>query len=82
VIILNTHEAKSRLSELLQRVENGEEVIIARAGKPVARLTALTTLDRKPGYLSQDFRLTADFDSDDAAVAETFDQSEIYPSAQ
>jgi prevent-host-death family protein len=35
---INIHEAKTHLSELLQRVMNGEEIIIANAGKPVARL--------------------------------------------
>lgn len=35
------HEAKTQLSKLVQRVENGEEVVIARAGKPVARLAPL-----------------------------------------
>ena len=35
---INIHDAKSKLSALLISVENGEEVVIARAGKPVARL--------------------------------------------
>ena len=35
---VNVHEAKTTLSELLKKVEAGEEIIIARAGKPVARL--------------------------------------------
>ena len=35
---VNVHEAKTRLSELLKKVEAGEEIVIARAGKPVARL--------------------------------------------
>ena len=35
---VNTHEAKTQLSKLLHRVEQGEEIIIARDGKPVARL--------------------------------------------
>ena len=39
---VNVHEAKTKLSELLRRVEDGEEVIIARAGVPAARLTAYT----------------------------------------
>lgn len=39
-IMLNVHEAKTRLSEILARVEQGEDVVIARAGRPVARLTA------------------------------------------
>lgn len=38
-ITVNIHEAKTHLSRLLERVMNGEEVIIAKAGKPVARLT-------------------------------------------
>ena len=38
---VNTHEAKTHLSQLLARVERGEEIIIARAGKPVARLIAV-----------------------------------------
>lgn len=38
-MIVNVHAAKTHLSKLLERAENGEEVIIARAGKPVARLT-------------------------------------------
>lgn len=36
--VTNIHEAKTHLSKLLERVARGEEVIIARAGKPVARL--------------------------------------------
>ena len=37
-VTVNVQEAKTRLSELLVRVERGEEVVIARAGRPVARL--------------------------------------------
>jgi prevent-host-death family protein len=37
-VTVNVQEAKTRLSELLVRVEHGEEVVIARAGRPVARL--------------------------------------------
>lgn len=36
--LVNVHEAKTHLSELLARVEAGEEIVIARAGKPVVRL--------------------------------------------
>ncbi len=35
---MNVHEAKTQLSKLLHKVENGEEVIIARAGKPIAKI--------------------------------------------
>lgn len=38
---VNIHEAKTHLSKLLERVEQGETIVIARAGKPVAELTAV-----------------------------------------
>jgi prevent-host-death family protein len=38
---VNVHEAKTHLSKLLQRVAGGEEIIIARDGKPIARLAPL-----------------------------------------
>lgn len=38
---VNIHEAKTHLSRLLEQVERGETVIIARAGKPIAELTAI-----------------------------------------
>lgn len=41
--IVNVHQAKTHLSRLLARVEGGEEIVIARRGKPVARL-----IDYKP----------------------------------
>lgn len=49
--IVNIHDAKSNLSRLLIRVESGEEIIIAKAGKPIARLIPYTkkTEKRKPG---------------------------------
>lgn len=37
----NVHEAKTRFSELLDRVQRGEEVIIAKAGKPCAKLVPI-----------------------------------------
>lgn len=52
--MVNVHEAKTQLSRLLLRVEAGEEVIIARGGKPVARLVPLAPAQvpkRIPGRL-------------------------------
>ena len=48
---VNIHEAKTHFSKLLQRVMSGEEIIIARAGKPIAMLTAIQkpSGDRVPG---------------------------------
>ncbi len=42
---VNIHEAKTHLSRLLEKVERGESFVIARAGKPIAKLTAI---DEKP----------------------------------
>jgi prevent-host-death family protein len=50
-IQLNIHEAKTQLSDLLERAQRDEEVIIAKAGKPVARLVPVHSLPRKPGFL-------------------------------
>lgn len=52
MVTVNVHEAKTQLSRLLKRVEAGEEVIIARNGKPVARLAPFKKRGkRKPGAL-------------------------------
>ena len=44
---VNVHEAKTHLSELLKRVEAGEEIVIARSGKPVARLVPASVVVQK-----------------------------------
>ncbi len=47
---VNIHQAKTQLSRLLKRVEAGEEVVLARAGKPVAKLVPLPAKKpREPG---------------------------------
>jgi prevent-host-death family protein len=52
VTTVNVHEAKSQLSKLLERVRAGEEIIIAKGGKPCARLVPLATPEpRRPGLL-------------------------------
>ena len=51
--IVNVHEAKTQLSRLLKRAHDGEEIILAKAGKPYARLVPLDTgLPRQPGIAS------------------------------
>lgn len=50
---VNLNEAKTHLSRLVERVQAGEEIIIAKSGKPVARLAPLAPLPpRRPGLLS------------------------------
>lgn len=48
---VNIHEAKTHLSAILKRVESGEEVLIAKAGRPIARVTpaAASSGKRRPG---------------------------------
>jgi prevent-host-death family protein len=61
---VNIYEAKTRLSALLALVEAGEEVIIARNGRPVARLAPLAARepDRVAGLWKGKVRIAADFD--------------------
>ena len=47
--IVNMHEAKTHFSSLAEQVEAGEEVIIARAGKPFMKLVAFNPPKRSPG---------------------------------
>jgi prevent-host-death family protein len=59
------HEAKTHFSELIERVVNGEEVVIAKAGKPVARIlpiAAKNTSPRKPGNDKGKITIMPDFD--------------------
>ncbi|ENO84007.1 type II toxin-antitoxin system Phd/YefM family antitoxin [Thauera linaloolentis] len=64
--VVNVHEAKTHLSRLLEIVERGEEVVIARAGRPVATLAVYRPGKRRiapPGSLSgRDWRMGDDFD--------------------
>ncbi|MGO1318223.1 MAG: type II toxin-antitoxin system Phd/YefM family antitoxin [Cellulomonadaceae bacterium] len=46
--VVNVQEAKTRLSALLAQVERGEEVVVARAGVPVARLVPVDLAWRRP----------------------------------
>ncbi|MDM8515917.1 type II toxin-antitoxin system Phd/YefM family antitoxin [Desulfobacterales bacterium HSG16] len=60
---INVHEAKTQFFKLITSVENGEEIIIARSGKPVARLAPVSeiTLSRKPGSAKGKFTVPPDF---------------------
>ena len=62
---VNIHDAKTRLSQLIERVEAGEEIVIARAGRPVARLAPLKARlgPRRLGRLDGRFRIPDDFNA-------------------
>lgn len=64
--IVNVHAAKTHLSRLIDRAAAGEEIIIARAGKPVARLAPLVPTarpKRKPGLWRGLIKIADDFDA-------------------
>ena len=73
---VNIHEAKTHLSRLVERVEMGEEVVIARAGRPVARLVPYRarTSPRTPGLWRGRVRLAPDFDAPDEELIEAFER--------
>ena len=62
---VNIHAAKTHFSRLVERAAGGEEIIIARAGKPLARLVPLAPRRkvRRPGLLRGRVRIAKDFDA-------------------
>lgn len=73
---INIHDAKTHFSRLVDRVENGEEIVIARDGRPVARLVPLRArvLSREPGIWRGRVRLAPDFDEPDDSLLNSFEQ--------
>lgn len=60
---VNVYEAKTQFSRLVARVEEGEEIVIARNGRPVARLVPMKTRpDRTPGLFAGQIVIADDFD--------------------
>lgn len=62
---VNIHEAKTHLSKLLEEVSQGKDVIIAKSGKPMAKLTGLAVARpvRKPGFLKGKIKIADNFDA-------------------
>lgn len=93
MIIANIHRAKSTLSDLIAKAEAGEEVVIARNGKPAVRLTPVVEVanvdeprrpDGLPGWMGSmkgQIWIAPDFDDYDAEIQRMFDESEIFPPA-
>jgi prevent-host-death family protein len=73
---VNMLEAKSNLSRLVEAVEIGaeSEIVIARNGKPAAKLVAIRAqrATRRIGVARGKFKVPADIDTDNAAIAEMF----------
>ena len=72
---VNIHDAKTHFSRLIERVEQGEEITIARGGRPVARLVPLRTRTqpRRPGAWRGRVRIADDFDEADAQLLDAFE---------
>lgn len=73
---VNIHEAKSTLSKLIEQIETGadEEIVIARNGRPVARLTRLAAArpGKRIGVAKGRFEVPDSIDADNAVVARLF----------
>ena len=76
---VNIHEAKTRLSQLLADVESGEEIVIARAGKPIARIVAETPAPkvyRQGGAMKGEFVWDEEaWKAGDAEILDMFEES-------
>ena len=74
MVKVNMHEAKSRLSELVVLVAQGEQVVIARNGDPVAELVPFTSTptNRKGGQWKGKARIPADFDAPSKEIEDLF----------
>ena len=79
MIVVNIHEAKTQLSRLLEQVEQGEDLVIARAGHPVARLVPYVEEVRKiaaPGAMAGASRLPAEYNDQEDDLFECLDGSQ------
>lgn len=73
---INIHQAKTELSKLVERAEAGEEIVIARAGKPAAKLVPLhkRARARRLGLLDGKFKIPDDFNAPlPASILRTFE---------
>ena len=75
--IVNVHAAKTNLSRLLERAEAGEEIVIGRAGKPIAKLVPYVPEPPKRvfGRLKGQIRMLPGFDDLDAEIERDFEES-------
>ena len=72
--ITNISDAKAHLSALIEKVLSGKEVIIGKAGKPVAKLVRYerNSEPRRPGALKGKIKIAKDFDELPEDIAEAF----------
>jgi len=74
MVVRNISQAKAELSALIEQVQKGHEVILAKAGKPVAKLVAYRgpAQPRTPGSMSGEVWISPDFDILPDDIAEAF----------
>lgn len=79
--IVNIHEAKTNLSKLIEKTQKGEEVIIAKAGKPVVKLLVYKKQlkPRKAGLLKGKIFVPDNFNDEDEEINKLFYESDIFP---
>lgn len=77
---VNIHEAKTHLSKILERVALGEEVVIAKAGKPIAKLVAVhQPKTRVFGSAKGEFVVPDDFNEPDPEIEKMFYEGDLFP---
>ena len=78
MVVRNISEAKAELSALIEAVQRGDEIIIAKAGKPVARLVAFRgpARPRTPGAMAGEIWIAPDFDTLPQDMEEAFGMEE------
>jgi prevent-host-death family protein len=71
---VNIHQAKTGLSKLIQSVIDGEDIVIAKAGKPMVRLVPYQAprIERKPGVWRGQVEISPDFDTLPPEIAAAF----------
>ncbi|MDQ4010655.1 MAG: type II toxin-antitoxin system Phd/YefM family antitoxin [Actinomycetota bacterium] len=78
---VNVYEAKTQLSKLLEQVEAGDEIVIARNGRPIARLVPLqrTAIPRQLGSLRGKIWMSPDFDEPDHELIDLMENGPMFP---
>jgi prevent-host-death family protein len=79
---INIHAAKTHLSRLIERAEQGEEIVISRAGRPVAKLVPFkpARAPRKLGLYAGQIKIAPDFDELPADMMKAFrGEGELFP---
>ena len=80
--IANINEAKTHLSQLINRALAGDEVVIAKANEPLIKLVPIDqdTSPRVPGFWAGQIEIIGDWKESDQEIESLFEASEIFPS--